>query len=91
MGLLFYVCGSWPLRCGLPNSLYGHLTGRARWAFGLCMWKLATSGWASVRCMASSHVDFSTVYEVNAWVKRCYCSVDEIVQLFRQALLAEGS
>ncbi len=27
---------------------------------------------------------FSTVYELNAWVKRCYCSVDvdEIVQLF---------
>ncbi len=27
---------------------------------------------------------FSTVYELNVWVKRCYCSVDvdEIVQLF---------
>ncbi len=30
---------------------------------------------------------FSTVYELNAWVKRCYCSVDvdEIIQLFWQA------
>jgi len=28
------------------------------------------------------HMDFSTVYELNAWVKRCYCSVDEIFQLF---------
>jgi hypothetical protein len=33
-----------------------------------------------IRCMASSHVDFSTVYELNAWVKRCYCSVDEKVR-----------
>jgi hypothetical protein len=25
---------------------------------------------------------FSTVYKLNAWVKHCYCYVDEIVQLF---------
>jgi len=72
---------SWPLRRGLPNSLYDHLADRARWAFGLCMWKLATSTWASVRCSAtwsSSHVNLLFV----SIASRCSISIDMSICLF---------
>jgi len=53
-------------------------------AFGLWMWKLAISTWASEFAVwPYGHLatwTFRLLYELNAWVKRCYCSVDEKVR-----------
>ncbi len=75
-----YVCKSWVMP--LQYIYICHI-----WAAACMLLSFCVCANFNMLMIALLLLRFSTVCKLNAWVKRCYCSVnvDEIVQLFWQA------